>query len=77
MARLMLNTNLENNPQAENENPAPGAMQLENDIPVKTATPIVTASEAVKQVDAYANAFPEWDLVPPQILIRRVNRSKQ
>lgn len=26
--------------------------------------------------DAYASAFPAWDLLPPQVMIRRVNRKR-
>lgn len=37
----------------------------------KAATPAEEDPQA-----KYASAFPAWDLTPPQVLIRRVNRNK-
>ena len=46
--------------------------------PVFTGTPSrrSKAAQEEKTSDPYATAFPSWDLLPPQVLIRRIVRKK-
>lgn len=66
--RMMLNTEINNTAAPEVQNtPAPEAK----------AAPVAPAAPAAPQnapEDRYAHMFAEWDLLPPQVLIRRVTR---
>lgn len=33
------------------------------------------SSVQVKPIDEFASAFPEWDLVPPAVVVKRIRRN--
>lgn len=73
MARMMLNVDANNVTQMENSYPdSPVAQPVQRETVTNYAPMTQPAPENV-----YADSFPDWDLLPPQILIRRVNRQKQ
>ncbi len=80
MPRSMLNMN----PQINPENEGPLQPVQEQAVPVQAQPAPVRRSAQYEQPaapvmnaqDQYANAFPAWDLVPPQIIVRRVKRNR-
>ncbi len=55
-----------------------GRIILENDVTVveEKKEEINQRTENLKKDnDEFANAFPEWNLVPPSVLIKRVRRT--
>lgn len=54
---------------------ADGEQQKSEDMNAKTLA--VEEKETEKAADPYAHMFAEWDLVPPQMVIRRVRRTAQ
>ena len=84
MARMMLNTDGNFQPAVENAQ-EPVAQQPVVQQPVmqepvmqerrrSSRVEAAPAAPAEANEDRYAHMFADWDLLPPQVLIRRINR---
>lgn len=54
---------------------ADGEQQKVEEMNVKVQ--VAEDEKAEKVADPYAHMFAEWDLVPPQMVIRRIHRTAQ
>lgn len=75
MARMMLNT--DGNIQPAAVEPVQEAFEQEPAVMERRRSrtePAPAPAPAAQEEDRYAHMFAEWDLLPPQVLIRRITR---
>ena len=75
MARAMLNpmSNDENREAMQNDAEQTQPVRRDESTAPQQGEP---PQGSAPSQEVYASAFPAWDLLPPQIMIRRVNRKR-